>query len=185
MKTVLHLFFVLLLGSTFFVACDGPVEEAKEENEEKFDDTVLEDDAEFAVEFANYFMFTDTLSQLIAERSTDDRLREFATALSSDHQQLKQELQSIASQAKIVLPTTISSDYAEFLEDIRDEDELDEMAEDYLEKVVAMHKTFSKKAEDIMANTETSQFLNFARNVSSQQYVHQNIAEDLLESIES
>lgn len=184
MKTLIHLFFVLLIGSTF-VACGGPVQEAKEENEEKFDDTILEDDADFAVEFANYFMFTDSLSQVIIDRSQNERLREFAMALSNDHQQLKQELVAISNSAKIELPTAISADYEEFLEDIRDEEELDEVAEDYLEKIVAMHKTFSKKAEDKIADADTSQFLDFARKVSSQQYVHQNIAEDLLESMDS
>lgn len=184
MKTLIHLLFVLLIGSTF-VACGGPVQEAKEVNEEKFDDTILEDDADFAVEFANYFMFTDSLSQVILDRSQDERLQEFARALRDDHQQLKQQLFTIANTAKIELPDMISEDYQEFLEDIRNEDELDEMAEDYLEKIVTMHRTFSKKAEEKMADAETSQFLDFARNVSAQQYVHQNIAENLLQSMDS
>lgn len=185
MKTLFPFLFILLIGLTTFTACGGPVEEAKEENEEKFDDTALEDDAEFAVEFANYFMFTDSLSKLIAERSSDQRLREFANALASDHQQLYSQLRSIASKARIELPTSISDDYDEFLEDLRDEEEMDEMTEDYLEKIVALHKDFSKKAEDQIANTEFSEFLDFARNVSAQQYVHQNIAEQLLEQVEA
>lgn len=183
MKTLIHIFFVLLIGSTF-MACAGPVEEAKEENEEKFEDTALEDDAKFAVEFANYFMFTDSLSKIIQERSDAERLKEFATALRNDHQQLYSQLVSIANTANIELPNAISDEYQEMIEDIMEEEEMDEIAEEYLEEIIALHKTFSKKAEDKIAETEFSKFLDFARNVSSQQYVHQNIAEDLLELVE-
>jgi EAL domain-containing protein (putative c-di-GMP-specific phosphodiesterase class I) len=79
----------------------------------------------------------------------------------------------------------MSADYQEMIEDFREEDEMDEITEEYLEKIIALHKTFSKKAEDKIAETEFSEFLDFARNVSSQQYVHQNIAEDLLEVMDS
>lgn len=184
MKTLIHIFFVCLIGSTF-VACGGPVEEAKEANEEKFEDTALEDDAEFAVEFANYFMFTDSLSKIIMDRSDNERLREFASALSSDHQQLYSQLVSIANTAKIELPNAISDNYQEMIEDLMDEEEMDELAEEYLEEIIALHKTFGKKAEDKIAETEFSEFLDFARNVSAQQYVHRNLAESLMEQIES
>lgn len=184
MRTLLPILFLLLVGSTF-VACGGPVEEAKEENQEKFDDTVLEDDANFAVDFANYFMFTDSLSSIILERSNNEQLKEFATALQSDHQQLYSQLRSIANTADIELPSAISSDYDEFIEDLRDDDETDEVAESYLEKIIELHKTFNQKAEEKIANAEFSSFLDFARNVSSQQFIHQNLAEELLDTIDT
>ena len=184
MKTLIKILFVLLIGSTF-MACGGPVEEAKEANEEKFDDTALEDDAEFAVEFANYFMFTDSLSRIIIERTDAERLREFATAMNNDHRQLYSQLVSIANASNIELPSSMSANYQEMIEDFEEEDEMDEITEEYLEKIIDLHKTFSKKAEEKIAETEFSEFLDFARQVSSQQYVHQNIAAELLEVMDS
>lgn len=174
----------LLLISLIFSACGGPVEEAKEANEEKFEDTVLEDDANFAVEFANYLMFTDTLSEIVLNNTSDQLLKDYASKLQSDHQDLHTQLKTIADKAKIVLPEYISPDYQDIVEDIAEEDEAD-MREDYLEKMMEMHEKFGKKADDKIADTEFSQFLDFARHVSSQQYVHLEQAKALLGTEES
>lgn len=179
MKTFRNIF-ILLLTTALLFSCGGPVEEAKDVNEERFEDTALEDDANFAVDFANYLMFSDSLAEIVIARTQDQLLIDFATKVQNDHEQLLSQLKVIADTAMIELPTAIAPEYQEFLEDMLEEDDLAEVKEDYLERVMKLHETFAKKADTKIEQTEFTRFLDFARNVSSQQYVHLQQAQDLL-----
>lgn len=178
-------FVLLLLGSLLFTfACDNAVEEAKEDNEEKFEDTQLEEEAEFAAEMANYFLLTDAMTQLAMDRIQDDRVKQFATEMQADHQKMYSELKQLAAQANISLPSENSEeDLEDFADEVEDDEEAADVSVAYLERIIDLHESFGKMAENRIADTEFKEFLEFSRRVSSHQFVHLNQAKELLNSL--
>lgn len=183
MKKLPFLLFILF-GLLFAVACDGPVEEAHEDNEEVLEDTALEEEAEFAVDMANYFLVTDALNQMALDRVQDDEILAFVNDMRADHNKMFSELKQLAAQANITLPAEASEEELEDFADEIEDEEVEDVAEAYLERMIEMHQAFAEMSKDRISDTEFKEFLDFSRRVNSQQYVHLNSAQRLLGTVE-
>jgi putative membrane protein len=118
------LFAAMALGTLTFVSCNETTKEtetteiAKDANEEKFDDTKLEDDTEFAVEAANGGMMDVQLGQLALKNGSSAAVREFGGMMVKDHGAANEELKSIAQAKNITLPASMNEDATKMYNDL-------------------------------------------------------------------
>jgi putative membrane protein len=152
----------LLFAACFFalVSCqtknnqEDSTEIAEEQNEEKFDDTNLDDDTEFAVEAADGGMLEVQLGQLALTKASSPKVKEFAQSIIDDHSKANEELKSLAQTKNITLPSTISEekqkDYDKLAE--KSGEEFDKAYSDFMVKDhkddVDKFKKAAEKCED-------------------------------------
>lgn len=151
------LFAAMALGTLTFVSCNETTKEtetteiAKDANEEKFDDTKLEDDTEFAVEAANGSMLDVQLGQLALKNGTSAAVRDFGGMMVKDHGAANEELKAIAQSKNITLPAAINEDAKKMYDDLATKKGADfdkayiEMMEDHHEKAI---NKFEEQAKD-------------------------------------
>jgi len=85
-------------------------EVAEESNEQKLDDTKLEDDAEFATAAADGGLMEVKLGELAQTNGTSAGVKKFAQSMVTDHSKANDELKALAQQKNITLPVTLSDD---------------------------------------------------------------------------
>jgi putative membrane protein len=108
----------VLFAAFFFtlVSCgtknnqDDSKEIAEEQNEQKFEETDLEDDTDFAVKAADGGMLEVQLAQLALTKASSSKVKEFAQKMIDDHSKANEELKSLAQTKNITLPTTLSDE---------------------------------------------------------------------------
>lgn len=81
---------------------------AEDQNEEKFDSTNMEDDAEFAVAAADGGMLEVRLGELAQTNGSSEKVKELGKMMIKDHSAANDELKGIASQKNISIPGTLS-----------------------------------------------------------------------------
>lgn len=79
---------------------------------------VTEDDAKFATQAATGGMAEVELSKLALSKSTNTKVKEFATMMVSDHGKVNEEMHSLATSKNITLPTTLDSDNQKVYNDL-------------------------------------------------------------------
>jgi putative membrane protein len=126
------------------------MERAEEANEKKFEDNNAmnssddkEDDAEFMMEAAASGMFELQASELALQKAKSSSVKEFARKMKEDHTKANKELKALAGQKNITLPTALSKDHQDIIEDLREETGTDFDSE-YMD---AMHKAHKKDVE--------------------------------------
>lgn len=144
------------IGLFSFTACndtnnnDDSKEIAMETNEEKFDTTRVEDDAEFAVKAADGGMMEVELGKLAASKATSADVKSFANMMVTDHTAANEELKGIAASKNITLPAAISDDKMKKINDLREKTGA-EFDKDYMSFMVDDHEddidAFKKQAE--------------------------------------
>lgn len=134
---ITFLFAALLIGCN--EGPDDSKERAEEVNKERFDDSDIKDDAEFAVQAADRGLFEVRASELAQSKATDPNIRDMAEMMIEDHRQANNELQEIASRKNIQLPTAISDDQKDKYEDLAEKDGSD-FDEEYLDKMIDSHE---------------------------------------------
>lgn len=138
--------------SLLFVAClfalascgsknnqDDSKEVAEEQNDEKFDDTNLEDDTEFAVQAADGGMLEVQIAQLALTKASSPKVKEFAQTMVTDHSKANEELKTLAQQKNITLPDTLSEENQKKYKDLEEESGAD-FDKAYSEFMVKDHK---------------------------------------------
>ena len=102
--------FALIVG---LVSCgpkkDDSKEVAEDANEQKFDDTKIEDDTEFAVTIADAGMLEVKLGELAQTNGYASEVKSFAKMMIDDHTKAGEELKTVAAQKNITLPAYLSS----------------------------------------------------------------------------
>jgi putative membrane protein len=153
MKTIAS---ILLL--VCFVLCescskkaDDSKEVAEEQNEEKFEDTNLEDDTEFAVSAADASMMEVQLGSLALSKAASPKVKEFAQAMIDDHTKATQELTTLAQTKNISLPSALSEKCQKKYSDMMEKSGSD-FDKAYSDLMVKDHKDvvdlFKKAADD-------------------------------------
>ncbi len=113
-----------LCASLFTIASCGNNSEndskevAKEQNEEKFDDTNIEGDTKFAVSAADGGMMEVELGKLALKNGSAPEVKQFAQMMIDDHTNANNELIALAQKKNITLPTTLSSDKQDKVNDM-------------------------------------------------------------------
>jgi putative membrane protein len=81
---------------------------AKEENNQKFDSTNMEEDTKFAVALADGSMFEAEVSKLAATNASAANVKDFAKMMVTDHSAANTELKDLAAKKNISLPMALS-----------------------------------------------------------------------------
>jgi putative membrane protein len=95
------------------MACGGKrdtdsKEVAEDQNEEKFDDTKVDEDAEFAVAAADGGLLEVQLGQLAVSKGSSEAVKKLGQSMVDDHSKANGELKTLAGQKNITLPATLS-----------------------------------------------------------------------------
>lgn len=102
--------FALIIG---LVSCgpkkDDSKKDAEEANEQKFEDSKIEDDTEFAVDIADASLLEVQLGELAQTNGYAKEVKSFAKMMINDHKKANEELKTVAAQKNITLPAYISS----------------------------------------------------------------------------
>ena len=181
----------LLFAACFFVlvSCDtkstqdDSKEIAEEQNDEKFDDTDLENDTEFAVEAADGGMLEVQLAQLALTKATSPRVKEYAQAIIDDHSAANEELKSLAQSKNISLPTTLSEKNQKKFNDLAEKSGAD-FEEAYSEFMVKDHKEDVDKFKKAAENAEDSDIKSWAAGKVPVLEQHLSMAESLEEDVD-
>jgi putative membrane protein len=129
---------------------DDSKEVAEDQNEEKFEDTNLENDTEFAVKAADAGMAEVQLGQLAQTNASSAEVKKFAQSMIDDHSKANEELKSAAQQKNITLPAAISDKMKKKYDDLA-EKRGNDFDKDYMDLMVSDHKdvidAFEKEAD--------------------------------------
>lgn len=114
MKKIIAILFAS--GSLFITSCGGgnsntetdSKKMAKEENEKKFDDTSMEDDAAFVAKIADAGMMEVETGKLALTNAASPKVKEFGQMMIDDHTKANAELEATAKAKNITIPATLS-----------------------------------------------------------------------------
>ena len=164
------LFAAMAFGTLTMVSCNETTKEtetteiAKDANEEKFDDTKLEDDTEFAVEAANGGMMEVQLGQLAQTNASSAAVKQFAAMIVKDHGAANDELKSIAQAKNITLPAAINEDAKKMYDDLAAKKGAD-FDKAYVDMMVDDHKKDIDKFEEEAKDGKSPELKAFAAKV--------------------
>jgi putative membrane protein len=124
MKTITTLSFALITGM-FLSACNpkdsGDSKDfAEEQNEEKFDDNKVENDAEFVVDAADGGMLEVQLAELAIKNAASEEVKKYAQMIAKDHSKTNTELKTLAEKKNITLPIALSDKAQKKYDDLAD-----------------------------------------------------------------
>lgn len=106
-------------------------------------------DAKFTARTASGDMLEVETSKQVAARVTTSEAKKFAQQMVSDHTKSNAERMALTTKKSIILPTTLSDDYAKALEGYSKEKGM-KMDQEYMKKMLKEHK------EDVKGFIETS-----------------------------
>ena len=163
----LQIFFTIVGVSVMIAACnntnrraaDDSVEQAKDVNDTTA--MVNETDADFAVEAADASLVEIELGKLAMEKATDQRIKDFAQRMVTDHQKASNELMKIATHLNITLPPVISEDHVEKQRKLRDKSG-DDFEEAYIDIMVKDHDWTVSLFEDAASDARNADLQAFA-----------------------
>lgn len=136
---VIPVLFTLL---ALFGACkseNASNENAQEANEQKFEDTDIGYDSEFAVKAASGGLMEVRLGELALTNAGSEAVRDFGRQMVQDHGRANQELQSLAQAKNITLPTVPDNDKLDKINKLADKRGA-EFDEAYIDLMVRDHK---------------------------------------------
>lgn len=144
--------FALLFGT---IACNqstDSVDEARDVNEERFDDTAMEDErvdaSDFMTKSASSSMMEIEASKLAQQRATNPQVKEFANMMVKDHTAANTELRKLATSKNITLPDSMSNDHMDHIRDLREKRGAD-FDRAYMDRMVSAHDDDVSRFEDI------------------------------------
>lgn len=144
--------FALLFGT---VACNqstDSVDQAQETNEQRFEDTAMEDQrmnaSDFMTTAASSSMMEVEAGKLAQQRATNPQVKEFAAMMVKDHTAANQELMNIAGSKNITLPDSMSNDHMGHMRDLRDLQGA-EFDREYMDMMVSAHEKDISMFEDV------------------------------------
>jgi putative membrane protein len=136
---------LLAIAFSVMVSCgnrsnqEDSKEIAKEQNEEKFDDSKLKKDTEFAVKAAESSMLEVQLGKLAQQKASSPQVKKLAQTMVDDHSKANEELKSIAAQKNISLPASLSDDSQKKYNDLAQKTGK-EFDKEYIDFMVKEHK---------------------------------------------
>jgi putative membrane protein len=147
---------ILLIGILFIsFSCGNKKDDSKDvaenQNEEKFDDTNLEKDTEFAVNAADGGLYEVQLGQLAVANASSEQVKKFGQSMIDDHGKANEELKTTAQQKNISIPSALSEKKQKKYDDLAQKKGAD-FDKDYIDMMVSDHKddidAFEKEAKD-------------------------------------
>lgn len=184
MKNLIFLLLALFIlnGCNKPSADDDSKEIAEEANEEQFDNTEREDDAEFAVDAAIGGMLEVHLAELAIANGSSSEVKQFAQTMINDHTKANEELKTLAASKGIMLPTALSD------EKKRDHDDLSKKAgtefdKAYCDYMVKDHKKDLDEFKEQAEKGDDPDLKSWAANKVPTLEQHLSMAESLKDAI--
>lgn len=114
---------MIIASMMAFTSCNSNKSEdskdvAEEQNEQKFEDTKVEDDTEFAVAAADGGMMEVKLGELAQTNGASSAVKEFGKTMVTDHSKANEELIALAKTKNISLPMSLSDDKQKKVDDM-------------------------------------------------------------------
>lgn len=143
---------ILALATGLLLACGNRETktdsmETTEEVNKRLDDTVLEDDAEFAAEAAEGGMLEVQLGELAQTNATSPKVKEFGQTMVTDHGKANEELKNLAQKKNIALPAALGTEKMKIYDDLKakkgnefDKAYIDHMIKDHEEDIEAFRE---------------------------------------------
>jgi putative membrane protein len=106
---------VVMAGLISFSACNSNKSEdskemAEETNERNLDQTIVEDDSEFAVDAADGGLMEVKLAELAKTNGSSQKVKDFAATMIKDHGMANEELKALAQRKNITLPMALGEE---------------------------------------------------------------------------
>lgn len=161
-------------------AADDSVDQAQDVNDTSA--MVNEQDADFAVKAADASLAEVELGKLALEKATDQRVKDFAQKMISDHQKANDELMTIATRLNITLPPVISEDHVDKQRRLRDKSG-EAFEEDYIDLMVKDHDRAVSLFEDAASDAKNADLRAFASKTLPTLKMHLEEARTLRDSI--
>lgn len=148
---------MIALAACAFQACQGPKDStAAADSANAVKDTttsgltgiaVDKDDAKFAVDAANGGMTEIALSKIAQAQSTNNKIKDFAAMMVTDHTKAGDELAAIAKTKNITLPDSVNADSKKAIDEMTMKSGSD-FNKAYVNKMLADHKATVSMFED-------------------------------------
>ncbi|WP_162817877.1 DUF4142 domain-containing protein [Niabella yanshanensis] len=152
MKKFITIYFILALC---IAACENrqqnndPKDLAEDQNEARFNNTKIEDDAEFALKAAEGGMMEAELGRLAQNKAVHREVKSFGAMMVGDHSDTNKELESLAQTRNISLPAALGEDKQKKYDELNSK-KANEFDREYISFMIKDHK------EDIEAFREQS-----------------------------
>ncbi len=175
----------LLMLSIVVYSCkteNSSNEEAKEANEEKFEDRAIEQDAEFAVKATSGGLMEIRLGELALSNAGSEAVRDFGRTMIQDHGQANQELLSLAQSKNISLPEVPDNDNLNKINKLAEKRGA-EFDKDYIDFMVKDHKDDIDLFKDEAENGKDPDIKQWAAGKIGALEHHLQMAESIKENI--
>lgn len=162
--------------SSLFIACilvftscgyDQRVEDntelAADQNEAKFDDNEMEDDAQFLVDAAEINLEQIQLAQLAQQNGSTEEIRELGKKIESVHTKSLNDLNALADSKTITVPSSTSHDAQEDYRKLNEKTGKD-FDKAYADMMVNEHKDAIDAFEDASTESNDTEIKNWASN---------------------
>ena len=154
---------------------------AIKENEEKFEDTKLEEDAKFVVEAYDAGLFQVMSSELAKRESSKQMVKDLADKLIKDHTQFNVELKNLAKHRNITIPEKLSLKYQRKFDNLNEETE--DFDRVYTRVIVNDHKDMIDLYEKEVDKGEVAEIKSWASKKISTLKQHLEMAENVRDSV--
>lgn len=172
-KTYLKLSFVLLLIGA--VACNNNREQsasgshdsnemAEEQNEEKFEDKDVRNDADFVAEEVADNHAEVEFARLAVEKSNNADIKRIAQNLMAAHEQTIKDLGQLATAKSITVPTEPEDQDLRTLTNLREEEDVTDFNKEWCKEVLDKHEKTIKEYEDQLDDTEDADLKAWINN---------------------
>lgn len=157
--------FLLSAVALLATSCGSDNDSVKLAHQTNLNSSIDERISEFMTEAADARMADIEEGKLALEKGTNDLVKNYAQQLIDDNTKLLKELRALAGQKNIALPTTLSNDKADGINDLR-EKEGEEFNEKFIQMIQRDHKRDLDEFEEA-ADFNDRDIQQFAqRNVS-------------------
>lgn len=115
-------FLTLAAAALLLVSCGSDNDSVKLAHQQNLNNSIDERISKFMTEAADARLMDIEQGKLALEKGTNDLVKNYAQKLLDDNTKLLKELRTLAAQKNIVLPTTLSNEKADGLNDLREEE---------------------------------------------------------------
>jgi len=181
------LFFMVILA-VFAAACNSANRRAADDSVDQAQDVndttamVNEKDAAFAVKAADAGLAEIELGKLALEKASDQRIKDFAEKMVSDHEKANDELMTIATRHNITLPPVVSKDHADKQRKLREKSGT-EFDREYIDVMVKGHDNVVSLFEDASSDAQNADLKAFATKTLPTLKGHHEEAKAIRDSI--
>ena len=184
MKTTAFVLILFCLSS--FTSCTktnntDSTEAAEDQNEDKFEDTNLEDDTEFVVSAADAGMMEVQIGSLALSKASSAKIKEFAQTMIDDHTTANEELKALAQAKNITLPVALSDKHQKKYNEMAEKSDT-EFDKEYCDLMVKDHKDAVDLFKNAADKSKDTELKAWASEKSTLEH-HLGMAEAMKESV--